>query len=91
MCSACYNVPRMPKMIQIRNVPDDIHKKLKIRAAREGLTLSDLLLRDATRLANTPTLDELTERIRRREPWPNITAERIVRLIREDRGPLGPQ
>jgi plasmid stability protein len=53
----------MPRMIQIRNVPDEVHRKLKVRAAREGLTLSDLLAREARRLAEQPTADELKERL----------------------------
>ena len=48
----------MTKMIQIRNVPDDIHRTLKMKAAKEGLSLSQLLLREATRVATTPTLAE---------------------------------
>jgi len=75
-------------MIQIRNVPDDVHKKLKIRAAREGLSLSHLLLREAMRLAERPSIEELTERIRGLEPPDRPLGEEIVRIIREDRGPL---
>ena len=56
----------MSKMIQIRNVPDELHRKLKIRAAEQGLTLSDYLLRMADRDANTLSIEELSERIRRR-------------------------
>jgi plasmid stability protein len=48
-------------MIQIRNVPDEVHRKLKIRAAKEGVTLSELLAREARRLAEQPTLEELRE------------------------------
>lgn len=82
----------MTKMIQIRNVPDDVHKKLKIRAAKEGLSLSALLLREATRLAKTPTMDEFFERLQRQPAWPeSITAEKIVQIIREARGPIGPE
>ena len=43
------------KMIQIRNVPDELHRSLKARAAREGRTLSDLILSDLPRLADKPT------------------------------------
>lgn len=53
----------MSRMIQIRNVPDEVHRKLKIRAAREGLTLSDLLAREARRLAEQPTVEEMRERL----------------------------
>jgi antitoxin FitA len=56
----------MAKMIQIRNVPEDLHRRLKARAAEEGLSLSDYLLRMAQREAGKPTIAELTERIRRR-------------------------
>ena len=41
----------MPSMIQIRNVPDDLHRRLKSRAALEGMSLSDYLLGDLTNLA----------------------------------------
>jgi plasmid stability protein len=53
----------MGRMIQIRNVPDDVHRKLKIRAAKEGITLSELLAREARRLAEEPTPEELRERL----------------------------
>jgi plasmid stability protein len=53
-------------MIQIRNVPEDLHRELKARAAKEGLTLSDYLLRMAEREAGRPTIEELSARIRRR-------------------------
>ena len=54
----------MPKMIQIRNVPDDLHRLLKIRAAQEGLSLSDYLLAEVRRLSERPTLAEFRERLR---------------------------
>lgn len=53
----------MSRMIQVRNVPDEIHRKLKVRAAKEGVTLSELLAREARRLAEQPTLEELRERL----------------------------
>lgn len=57
----------MSRMIQIRNVPDEIHRKLKVRAAEEGLTLSDLLGREARLLAERPTLAQLWARLALRE------------------------
>jgi antitoxin FitA len=51
--------------IQIRNVPPELHRRLKIRAAEQGLTLSEYLLRQAERLAQRPTEADLTERIRK--------------------------
>ena len=50
-------------MIQIRNVPDDLHRELKVRAARSGMSLSDFLLREIARVADTPPLEEVLERI----------------------------
>lgn len=63
MLQACEHVDRMSRMIQIRNVSDEVHRKLKIRAAREGVTLSELLGREARRLAEQPTLEELRQRL----------------------------
>lgn len=50
-------------MLQIRNVPDEVHRKLKVRAAREGVTLSELLAREARRLVEQPSLDEMRDRL----------------------------
>ncbi len=54
------------KMIQIRNVPDELHRSLKERAAREGTTLSDLIMRDLPRLAQKPSPEQIIERVRTR-------------------------
>lgn len=56
----------MSKMIQIRNVPDTLHRELKSRAALEGMSLSDYLLADLEKRAAQPTLRELRERLRQR-------------------------
>ena len=56
----------MLRMIQIRNVPDSLHRKLKSRAAVAGLTLSDYLLAEIERVAVLPTRDEMLERIHKR-------------------------
>jgi plasmid stability protein len=55
-------------LIQIRNVPESIHRTLKARAAARGTSLSDYVLEEVTRLAQTPTPEELDERIRTRGP-----------------------
>jgi antitoxin FitA len=55
-------------LIQIRDVPDDVHRTLKARAAARGITLSDYLRLEIERVAHTPTAEELDERIRRRGP-----------------------
>ena len=87
MFSACVNVRNMPKMIQIRNVPDDLHRRLKIRAAERGLSLSDYLLRMAEREANTLSVEELSARIRARGrvDIPISTAE-MLRELRDENG-----
>lgn len=76
----------MPRMIQIRNVPDELHRRLKMKAAAEGLSLSDLLLREAQRLAARPSLDEVLDRIRSRTPVKTrVSSVRIIRAAREGR------
>ncbi len=56
----------MPMMIQIRNVPEPLHRRLKARAAMTGVSLSDYLLDEIRRVANRPTIDELRARLARR-------------------------
>lgn len=76
----------MSKMIQLRHVPDDLHRKLKARAALEGLSLSDYLLREARHSAERPTLVELRQRIAARAPVvPRVPPARAVRAERESR------
>jgi len=70
-------------MIQIRNVPDEVHRRLRVRAAREGITLSEMLGREARRLAEQPSPEELRERLLGRHPArPSVPS---ARLIREER------
>lgn len=73
------------KMIQIRNVPDDLHRSLKERAAREGTTLSNLILSDLPRLAHKPTLEQVLERIRNRAPVGGPPAADLIRSARDRR------
>ena len=53
----------MSVMIQIRNVPDHLHRTLKVRAAKAGMSLSDYLLDEVRRVAERPTLEEMLERL----------------------------
>ena len=75
------------KMIQIRNVPDDLHRALKVRAASEGISMSELILRDLPRIAHRPTLAEIQERIRKRGPIEGFEGNGadLVRQAREER------
>jgi len=82
MCKACVTLFCMPKMIQIRNVPDDLHRTLKLRAAKASMTLSDYLLSEIERVAEKPTLAEMMERLRHDEPVeldepPHVTIRRM--------------
>src|SRR4051794_11743440 len=64
---ACTHACRMSKMVQIRNVPDALHRTLKVRAADSGQTLSDYLLAELERLAARPTRHEMLTRIHSRK------------------------
>jgi plasmid stability protein len=76
----------MAKMIQLRHVPDELHRKLKARAAMEGLSLSDYLLREVRGIADRPTVAELQARILRRTPVrPRETPAKAVRAERDAR------
>jgi antitoxin FitA len=73
------------KMIQIRNVPDDVHRALKARAAREGTTMSDLLLAELPRLASRPSMAQLLERIGARSAVEGPPAADLIRSERDRR------
>jgi len=76
----------MSKMIQLRNVPDALHRSLKARAAMAGMSLSDYLLAEVKEIAERPTLAELRERLHQRKPVAaQIDAVRIVKEEREAR------
>ena len=79
------SVVHMSKMIQIRNVPDDVHRTLKMRAALEGIFLSDYIKRDLEELAKQATLEEAFADARARGES-GITAEEIVSDLRQMRG-----
>ncbi len=66
------NVPYMSKMIQLRLVPDALHKRLKARAAREGLALSDFLIREARKVIERPSPSEMMARLAARDPVPTL-------------------
>lgn len=73
-------------MIQLRHVPDDLHRKLKVRAALAGMSLSEYLLQEVHRVAERPTLDELRQRLAGRAPVrPRVPPARAVRAERDRR------
>lgn len=74
----------MPTMIQIRNVPDALHRKLKSRAALAGMSLSDYLLREIGLVAAQPTIDELVARLNSLPPFnPPVDSAQLVRDARD--------
>jgi hypothetical protein len=79
------NVVDMSKMIQIRNVPDEMHRMLKMRAAAEGISLSDLIKRELGATSGKLSFEEISARVKARGPSKGTTAE-TVRYIREARG-----
>ena len=74
----------MAKMIQLRNVPEHLHRKLRTRAARQGLSLSAYLIREIEQVANRPTIDDIRQRLRHRTPV--VPPIYRARAIREERG-----
>ena len=86
MWSTCKYVEGMSKMIQVRNVPDGLHRKLKARAALEGLSLSDFVLREMEHVAERPTMRELAARIASRTPVKyRVSPAEIIREERDRR------
>lgn len=86
MWRTCSYAGHMPTMIQLRHVPDDLHRKLKARAALAGMSLSDYLLREIREMAERPTVAELRARLDRRasvrlslSPAKAVRAERDAR------------
>ncbi|HLW85366.1 MAG TPA: hypothetical protein VKR60_09145 [Candidatus Sulfotelmatobacter sp.] len=76
----------MSKMIQLRNVPDALHRSLKARAAMAGMSLSDYLLAEMKEIAERPTLAELRDRLHTRKAvTARLDTARLVREAREDR------
>ena len=86
MCGTCAYASRMPIMIQIRNVPEVLHRRIKARAALAGMSLSEYLLKEIERALERPTRRELLERISarpgarlRQRPADALRAEREAR------------
>lgn len=74
----------MPRTVQIRDIDDDVYEGLKRHAAGLGLTVPELLRREAGRLAARPTVGEWLDRTRRRQSA--TTTTEVLRAIDEQRG-----
>lgn len=84
MWITCFYVLHMTSMIQIRNVPDTLHRKLKSRAALAGMSLSDYLLSEIRVVAERPTTDELRAQLQRRSAvTPSLQPAEAVRAERD--------
>jgi len=86
MSSARVNVQDMSKMIQIRNVPDDLHRELKMRAAAAGMSMSDYIKRELDRRSRKSTIKEIAARAQGRSKGSTLTTQDVVDAIREGRG-----
>jgi plasmid stability protein len=76
----------MSTMIQIRNVPDEIHRKLKARAAAAGVSMSDYILKDITKLAERPTEEEWRKKLAELRPMKlTETPAQAIRAMRDSR------
>ncbi len=75
----------MPKTVQIRDIDDDVYAALALRAAEAGITVPDLLRREAARLAARPSVEEWLARTRRRPS--DIDRAEVLDAVDELRGP----
>jgi len=76
----------MAVMVRIRNVPSDLHRQLKARAALEGMSLSEYMLRELHHALDRPTLDEIRKRLSTRQPVrPHSPPAAAVRAERKNR------
>lgn len=76
----------MTKMIQIRNVPDEVHREITARADKAGMTLSDFLKRELDRIVATPPIEDLLARVRSRQrPTLSETPAEVIRAARDSR------
>ncbi len=63
MCSTCFHVTNMATMLQIRNMPDKLHRLLKARAALAGMSMSEYALRELSKALERPTREEVLARL----------------------------
>jgi antitoxin FitA len=71
--------------VQVRDVPDDVHRRLKAQAALSGQSLNEFLLARLSEIANVPTVPELAQRIREREPYLGPSSAATIRRERARR------
>jgi plasmid stability protein len=76
----------MSETVQIRKVPEEFHRRLKARAATEGMSMSDYILREVGKALERPTRQEVLERLRK-QPTRSLgrNASEVVRAERDAR------
>lgn len=74
----------MPKTVQIRDIDDDVYRSLSLRAASAGMSVPELLRREATRLARLPSVEQWLEGTRSRPS--DISREEVVNSLDDLRG-----
>ena len=86
MCYTCLYAKHMSKMIQVRDVPEDVHSTLKARAAREGMSLSAFIKRELEHIVERPSMREWLDLTRKMKPIPSKqSGAQIVRGLRDAR------
>jgi antitoxin FitA len=86
MCCTYLYAANMSKMIQVRDVPEEVHSTLKARAAREGMSLSDFIKKELERTVERPTMREWLERAQQaKRILAKRSAAQIVRELRDAR------
>jgi hypothetical protein len=83
-CKDASRLASVPKTIQIRDLDDDVYAALVRRAAEAGITVPELLRREATRLASQLTVEEWLARTRRRTS--DIDTREVLEALDEQRG-----
>jgi plasmid stability protein len=71
--------------VQIRHVPDEVHRGLKGQAAEAGQSLNEFLLARMGEIASTPTVTELAQRLRERPPYTGPSSAEVIRGDRDER------
>jgi antitoxin FitA len=77
-------IRRVPN-VQVRGVPDDVHRRLKSQAALAGQSLNEYLLARMSDIARVPTVPELSQRIRERPPYTGPSSAAVIRQERDRR------
>jgi plasmid stability protein len=72
--------------IQVRGISDRAHRRLKARAAREGMSLTEYLRVELEHLASLPSVSEIVQRVARREPVAGVSAAEAIHAARRQAG-----